>query len=291
MEDYALMAMGGGRGTDDSVPGIITATAYDTRACALSQAAALPAVVATVAYGALPQQVFEVYRPPGDLRQLPVLVFLHGGAWIAGGLAWLRFMAGAVTRQPAVFVALSYRLAPEHRWPAQLEDLVDAMRAIRATVPLHGGDPQRMVLAGHSAGGHIAAMGVLRQQVGPLLACMPVSSPMDLRYGRVASAEGAGRVYRYLLVRPEDDGAASPICCIAGNRTPFHLTWGEYDFERIIDSGRRMVQALRGDGQAATHWLCRGAGHFETHLRLHDPEDEWYRIFRTIVQAADQPCR
>lgn len=271
------------RRAEETFSGTEEAELYDRRARAYSEASALSPIL-RLSYGLQDRQRIELYRPEAVARDpLPVLVFLHGGAWIAGGLEWLRFMAEAVTAQPAILAIASYRLAPGDKWPAQHCDAVEAVHRIRSEVEHYGGDPERMVVSGHSAGGHLAAMAALTGDIGPVRACMPVSSPMDLRYGRVASSTGKGRVYRYLLSDPEDDEGASPICFVAGSTTPFHLTWGENDFEHVRESGGRMVQALSLNGQAVECDVRPGAGHFDTHLQLRNPRDDWYRAFRAFV--------
>jgi len=260
------------------------AVAYDQRARLMSEQSRL-APAAILAYGSHPKQQIEIYRPAGHAGgdALPVLVFLHGGAWIAGGMEWLRFMAEAATSQPAVLAAVCYRLAPQDKWPAQLDDATAAVRLVQSEVHRHGGDPGRMVVAGHSAGGHLAAMAVLSRNIDPVLACMPVSGPMDLRYDRIPSDTGKGRVYRYLFQAPEDDESASPICAIQGNTTPFHLVWGENDFDRIVDSCVRMDAAMRAAGQTVESHVVPQAGHFDTHLGLNDARNAWYRAFRSFV--------
>ncbi len=257
---------------------------YDSRARRLSQELAT-APLHTHAYGPHPQQQIEIYRPAQASPQdkLPVLVFLHGGAWMAGGLEWCRFMAPAVTSQGMILAIASYRLAPEHRWPAQLDDTIALTQWVQNTCEQFGGDPQRLALAGHSAGGHLVAMAVLGGRIQPVRACLPISGPMDLRYGRVPSASGAGRVYRYLLAAPEDDTGASPICALENNRTPFHLTWGEHDFERIVDSNHRMAAAMESLKQAVSTTIVRGANHFDTHLMLAEAHNAWYQTLRTAL--------
>lgn len=275
---------GTARAGQQNYSGTGEAMAYDRTARALSDASKLKPV-AVLSYGEDPVRKIEIYRPHAaePAEPLPVLVFLHGGAWIAGGFQWLRFMAGAVVAQPAIFAAVAYRLAPEHKWPVQLEDGIEALRLVQERVSDFGGDPERLVVAGHSAGGQIAAMALLSGKVAPVRACMPVSSPMDLRYGRVPSETGKGRVYRYLLQAPEDDAEASPICKLEGHTTPFHLLWGERDFEHIRDSCARMCEALRANGQPVTQRVEPDAGHFDTHLQLNDARDDWYRVFRAFV--------
>ncbi|MEP1113530.1 MAG: alpha/beta hydrolase [Nitratireductor sp.] len=272
------------RGGEHVYSGTEEAMAYDRAARALSDRSKLKPV-AVLGYGKDPAQKTEIYRPHAvePTEPLPVLGFLHGGAWIAGGFQWLRFMAEAVVAQPAIFAAVTYRLAPNHKWPSQLEDGIGALRLIQARISDYGGDPDRIVLGGHSAGGQIAAMTVLSRQAAPVHACMPVSAPMDLRYGGVASDTGKGRVYRFLFRAAQDDAGASPICALAGNRTPFHLMWGACDFDHIRDSSARMCDALRDAGQPVTSTIEPGAGHFDTHLRLNSPNDDWYRAFRGLA--------
>ncbi len=257
---------------------------YDSRARHLSkELASSPSH--THAYGPHPQQQIEIYRPAHAPQQkkLPVLVFLHGGAWVAGGLEWSRFMAPAATERGMILAIASYRLAPQHRWPIQLDDTVALTRWVQYTCGAFGGDPQRLALAGHSAGGHLVAMAVLGGRIQPVRACLPISGPMDLRYGRVPSDTGAGRVYRYLFSTPEDDTGASPICALEDNHTSFHFTWGEHDFERIVDSNLRMAAAMHDMEQTVNTTLVQRANHFDTHLMLAEADNPWYETLRTAL--------
>ena len=117
------------------------AAAYRERVQSLGEASRLDPV-AELEYGPDPAQRLDVYSP-ANAAELPVLVFFHGGAWINGSRAWLRFMAPIVTALPAIFVAGTYRLGPAHRWPAQYEDLRDAVACAATGGPEFGGDPDR----------------------------------------------------------------------------------------------------------------------------------------------------
>ncbi|MCL4745007.1 MAG: alpha/beta hydrolase [Burkholderiaceae bacterium] len=259
------------------------ATAYDERATRLSQAVTIEPV-ARISYGAHAGQHLEVFAPRRDTRsRLPVVAFLHGGAWMAGGLHWLRFMAPPVTALPALFVGVSYRLAPKYRWPAQYEDARDAMRCIRRLAPEHGGDPERIVVAGHSAGGHLASMVVLRCEAGAFAGCMPLSSPFDLRYGEVDEASSEARVYKYLLKQRSDDADASPILHVDGNVTPFHLGWGGRDMPHIRRAGEAMRKALAEQPGAVTAHVYPDDDHFATHTRLVESADDWYAQLRALL--------
>jgi len=236
-------------------------------------------------YGPDRGQRLDVYAPP-KAENLPVLLFFHGGSWINGHLGWLRFMAPAVTAMPAVLVAATYRLAPRRRWPAQYEDAREALAVVAAQVRQFGGDPSRIVVGGHSAGGHLAALLTLKGETATTLrGCFPVSSPFDLQYGDIPEDSQDGRAYKYLLHHRRQDYEASPINFVGGARTPFHLMWGDEDTPRIITSGEAMVQALRASGCPVSAQSLPGASHFDTHLALADPGHSWYSRLREAFGA------
>ena len=244
--------------------------------------------VATLSYGSHPGQTVQVYVPTArnDLADLPVLLFFHGGAWMQGGLSWLRFMAPAVTSLPAIFVAATYRLAPENRWPTQYEDACTAISYVHQEIERFGGSRDRFIVGGHSAGGHLAALAALKKGTPPLRACLPVSSPLDLRYGNVSLESEEGRVYKYLLADRSQDADASPMAFVEGADLPFHLVWGEQDFARIQRSNSAFSDALRGQSFGASHQIVPGASHFDTHLMLSDRRNPWYDRVATLLEES-----
>jgi acetyl esterase len=100
----------------------------------------------------------RVYRPSAE-PDLPVLVWLHGGGWVLGSLethdTLLRMLA---VDAGCLAVSVDYRLAPEHRYPAGLDDALAATRWVRAHARSLGADPARLALGGDSAGGNLAAV-------------------------------------------------------------------------------------------------------------------------------------
>lgn len=267
----------------DAVPLSSTdAIEYDAKARLLGQQCPEPDL--QLAYGPDRSQRIDVYRPAGGQAGLPVLLFLHGGAWIAGHLGWLRFMAPAALANGFLFVGAGYRLAPRCRWPAQLDDARTLVQFVRRNALDWGGDARRLVIGGHSAGGHLASLVTLLDDP-PVLACLPVSSSFDLRYGDVPKESPAGRVYKYLFSQRGQDQEASPIAFAANAGCPHHILWGEHDFERVIDSSVRMVAELRREGKAVTSDVRSGSNHFDTHLALGNADDPWYARVTALAEA------
>jgi arylformamidase len=190
---------------------------------------------------------------------------------------------------PTVFIAANYRLAPMHQFPAQLEDTLALLAWIQAEIERHGGDPKRVFIGGHSAGGHLAALATLRRDLwhrhglaeGTVRACLPVSTTFDYR----GIPEDAGS----FLARPEDAVAASPIAYVEGNRVPFLIAYGGADFERARQTSGAMAAALTAAGASAIEMEIPGADHFEMSLGLGDPAHPWTRAVRAWL-GAGQPA-
>ncbi|WP_229260421.1 alpha/beta hydrolase [Duganella alba] len=98
----------------------------------------------------------DLYRPAGD--RLPVVVFVHGGGWKAGFRSEFVPMALRLTQHGYAAVTVSYRLSGEARYPAAVQDVQAAVRWLRAHAAEFGLDPNRIALAGGSAGGQIASL-------------------------------------------------------------------------------------------------------------------------------------
>ena len=111
------------------------------------------------AYGPLARHRLDVWvpaKPPAT--PLPVVVFFYGGGWVSGDRADYGFAGRAFAAKGFVTVVADYRLVPEVRFPAFLEDGALAIKWVRDHVAAHGGDPKRISLSGHSAGAYEAAM-------------------------------------------------------------------------------------------------------------------------------------
>lgn len=116
-------------------------------------------VARDVAYGSDPRQRLDLYAPRGKAPgKLPVILFFYGGSWSSGTRAGYAFVGRALAAEGFIVAVPDYRLVPQVRFPAFLEDGAGAVRWVRAHAMGYGGDPDRLVLAGHSAGAYNAAM-------------------------------------------------------------------------------------------------------------------------------------
>lgn len=103
------------------------------------------------------RQMLDVYRP-GAGKNLPVVVWVHGGGWQAGNKTEVASKPLAFTQKGFIFVAVNYRFVPNVAMDAIVRDIAKSVRWVHDHVGLHGGDPERIFLMGHSAGAQLAAL-------------------------------------------------------------------------------------------------------------------------------------
>jgi acetyl esterase/lipase len=108
-------------------------------------------------YGREPDEVLDVYRPAGIKEALPTVVWVHGGAWIAGSKEELAGYFKIIASNGYAVVAPRYSLAPQSRYPSPARQIMHALEHLQANAERLRLDPGRMVICGDSAGAHIAA--------------------------------------------------------------------------------------------------------------------------------------
>lgn len=113
---------------------------------------------ADVSYGDDPRHKLDIYTPIDAPANAPVVVFFYGGSWNTGSRADYSFVGEALASRGIVAVLADYRLYPQVHYEGFLDDSARAMGWTREHIRQYGGDPARLYVMGHSAGGYNAAM-------------------------------------------------------------------------------------------------------------------------------------
>lgn len=224
-------------------------------------------LVSGAAFGSDPRQRLDVHAPAGA-RDLPVVLFFYGGSWSSGERGGYGFAARALAARSFVVVVPDYRLVPQVRFPAFLEDGAAALAWTRQHIAVHGGDPARIAVMGHSAGAWIALMLALDRQWGgdgAIRAAVGLAGPYDFRpFAPGGAAEAA-------LGNAADLAVTQPIHFARGDAPPVLLLTGNDDTTVRPGNSDRLAAALAGAGAAAQVRHYPGVGHIGLLLALSKP--------------------
>jgi acetyl esterase/lipase len=189
----------------------------------------------------------DIYSPNGETN-CPVLFFIHGGAWRSGDRSLYGALGNRYARAGFVTVVPSYRLAPKHPHPAQIEDVAAAFAWTIQHISEYRGISNRVYVAGHSAGGHLASLlalddshlaahGLSPKRIRGVLA---LSGVYNLTIGESQqSVFGKDPVFRR---------KASPLFHIKTGSPPFLVTFCEWDYFSLPAQARQFHRALESAG-------------------------------------------
>lgn len=207
-------------------------------------------------YGPARRQRLDVLHARGDSRGRPVLVYLHGGGYVSGSRRWeAQSLLHRFAAKGWVCLSASYRLRAKVGWPDHLVDAKQVIAWARANAGAYGGDPTTLVVAGSSAGGHLAAIAALspgHSELQPGFEDASVSAVVGL-YGFYGRYYGRG---------PDESPVSTPLGFPAVGAPPFFLVHGANDTYVAPESARELASHLRSaPGAQVVHAELPGAQH------------------------------
>ena len=215
--------------------------------------------------------------PDGD-GPFPVAILVHGGGWNSGDKAgsdkpgngaditpWF----APLTAAKFTWFSINYRLAPAHRWPACFDDVQTAIRWVKAHAMEFKGDPNRIAIFGHSAGGHLAVLaGVLGEDDTRVQAVVGFAPVTDFEF-ELPARGGLGTALQNLHNQPKEVNPASlailretaPINHVKPGLPPFLLLHGDADQTVPYQTSLNFQAKLRASGVPCELITLPGAPH------------------------------
>jgi acetyl esterase/lipase len=235
-------------------------------------------VIRDQAYGSHQRQQLDVFAPDGIAEPRPVLIFVHGGGFVGGerhspGTPFYDNVGVWAARNGFVGVTMSYRLAPEFKFPAGPDDIAGAVAWVRKNIAAHGGDPHAIVLLGQSAGAaHVAAYGASAGRDENVRAIALMSGVYDYTV-----FEKAPNVVAYLGEGPGAARAASSIEGLVASGLPVLVCVSEFDTPAFHEQANLLTQAMYArDGRCANFQYLPRHNHLSqiSHLNAAGVEDD-----------------
>lgn len=261
-----------------------------------TQARRAPGVLTDVAYGHGPGETLDLFLPArrSGAGLAPVMVFIHGGYWRSLDKSDHSFVAPPFVQQGAAVVVPNYALCPAVTVPDIAVQMVRALAWTWHHIATHGGDPDRITVVGHSAGGHLAAMllGALWQQwdadlpVSVVRNALSISGLFDLTPVRHTPF-----LRDSLRLTPAQVRKASPAAWPAPATSTASAGRGTI---ACVAGGDESAEFLRQNGLLRQAWgsavvpVCEslpGLNHFSVLEALVDPSNRLHRIALELLQA------
>lgn len=265
-----------------------------------------PAPTLHVAYGAAPSQFAELFQPAGD-GPFPVAVIVHGGCWTKefGGITQMHNMAGDLQRQGVAVWNIEYRRFDEDGggYPGMYHDVAAALDHLRALAPQRRLDLSRIVLVGHSAGGHLAQWAASRARLprsSPLYAADPLPVPTVISLGGLADLRNEEQLIKTSCerdmaqlagaasaARPDIFSDTSPAELLpSGVRTV--LIHGEFDTVSPLRAGHDYARRAQAAGDQAEVIVLPGGSHYD---EVAASSPSWTIVSAQIRKALHLPPR
>jgi alpha-L-fucosidase 2 len=210
----------------------------------------------------------DAFTPPGD-GPFPACILVHGGGFTKGDKhSYITPIFEPLGKAGFAWFTIDYRLAPGHRWPAQADDVIAAIRWVKSHAAEYKVDAQRIAIIGESAGGHLVSWaGVKAPDDARVAAIVPFYAPHDLEL-QVERRKELGESMRGLLGLTElNDEAkatlrsASPITYVHEKLPPFLLIHGDEDKTVPLEQSTRFQQAMQSAGNTCDLVVIAGGGH------------------------------
>jgi triacylglycerol lipase len=235
------------------------------------------------------RNLLDVFTPAAAGAPRPVLVFVHGGGFTAGARRtgtspfYDNIMLWAV-KNGMVGVNTTYRLAPQHPWPAAQEDLAATITWVRENIAARGGDPNRIYLLGHSAGAaHVAQyIGHPRFHVEPgggIAGAIFVSGLFD-----PSSATPSPALQAYFGSDASVYANRSALPGMAASRVPMLVAYAELDPSDFHEQAEQAQAALCGAGHCTPLVHLRGHSHMSEVYAINTADTALTDAIRAFVR-------
>lgn len=223
-----------------------------------------------VSYGPHRDQVLDIF--PASEKNAPVHLFLHGGYWRALTKDEHSFTAGALNPGGACVMVNTYSLCPDVHLDVIVRQCRDAIAWIYNNAREHGGDPERIFISGHSAGGQLVGMmlatnweGEYGLPAGIIKGATAISGIFDMRPMRLTFTQ------EWIDLTEAAAARNSPLLHLPSHPCPVIVAWGGDDPVGFDDQGRAYIEALEGHGALVHHIALPGHDHFAACSALVDP--------------------
>lgn len=244
-----------------------------------------------IAYGEHERHVLDVYRPVIDNKEKrPVLLFLHGGSFVAGdkhrpGTPYNDNIGVWAARNGMVGVVMNYRLAPEHQFPAAAEDVNSALRWLYNNISNQNGDPEKIVAIGTSAGANLVATCIAHPSMENsrhIKAAILMSCIYDINH-----AERNSTLLAYFGEDETTYTEKSNLQGVINSEIPLMITLAEYETNQYEQQSLIFINAyFAKHGRWPNFYRIMNHNHYTSSQHINTADDVFGTQVKSFIEQA-----
>lgn len=196
----------------------------------------------------------NVYYPVTEEKNKDVLIFIHGGSWSSGKKETYWWLGRNMARKGLVAVTINYGLAPDHQYGQMARDCANAVKWVYDHIADYGGNPERIFLMGHSAGGHLAELinadpqylnaAGFKGKISGVILNDAFGLDMNEYLSKAEQDDNYHNFLRTFTSNPEVWTKGSPLNYLTQIRNPHLIFYGENTYPAIQIQSKRMFEQL-----------------------------------------------
>ncbi len=239
-------------------------------------------------------QKLNVFAPRKPDPVKNVLIFIHGGNWNAGRRSLYNFFGSRMARKGIVTVVIDYPLSPVATYKEMAKASAASVKWVKDNIEKYGGDPEKIFISGHSAGGHLAALIALDNQFSNDL---HIANPVK---GTILIDAAGLDMYTYLKQEslPEDDTylktfttdpaewkKASPLYYLHKKMPPFLIFQGEKTYPSIKETNETFINKLSPIAPSTKYLIIKGKKHVGMITQFFNPWNDRYKEIKAFMNS------
>ncbi len=238
-------------------------------------------------------QTLNIFSPKKSADLKNVLIFVHGGNWNSGKKELYSFFGNRWARKDVLTVIIDYPKSPKANYNEMAADVAIAVKWVKENIKKYGGDPERIFISGHSAGGHLAALVGSKKDY---FSALGMSNPLK----GIILIDAAGlNMYGYLKEEAFETGntylntftndpviwkAASPIYFLHNNMPPMLIYRGSKTYKSIEVSNEKFVTALKEFVPQPNYTVLKGKKHVPMITQFFNSSNKRYAEIITFMK-------